>query len=309
MTSSSIVVLGSSNTDMIVRTKRLPRPGETVLGGEFITAAGGKGANQAVAARRAGGNVTFIARIGGDVLGDQALESWRRESIDVTQVSRDPKAASGVALILVDDKGENSIAVAGGANQRLTPTHVQKAAKVIRGAGTLLMQLETPLPAICAAAEIAAKAGVRVILNPAPAQKQPAALLRLLTFITPNETEAETLTGIRIRTEKDCRRAANALQQAGARNVIITLGARGAFLAAEDGTRLLVPTFPVEPVDTTAAGDTFNGALAVALGEGLALPEAVRFANAAAAISITRLGAQPSAPKRREIRSLLSRHA
>lgn len=308
MTSSSIVVLGSSNTDMIVRTKRLPRPGETVLGGEFITAAGGKGANQAVAARRAGGSVTFIARIGADVLGDQALESWRRESIDVTQVSRDPKAPSGVALILVDDKGENSIAVAGGANQRLSPTHVRKATKVIRSAGTLLMQLETPLAAISAAAEIAVKAGVRVILNPAPAQKLPAALLRLLTFITPNETEAETLTGIRIRTDKDCHRAATALQHAGARSVIITLGARGAFLAAEDGTRLLVPTFPVEPVDTTAAGDTFNGALAVALGEGLALPEAVRFANAAAAIGITRIGAQPSAPKRREIRALLGRH-
>lgn len=309
MPASSLVVLGSSNTDMIVRTRMLPRPGETVLGGEFITAAGGKGANQAVAARRAGGSVSFIARIGSDALGDQSLESWRSEGIDVTHVSRDAKAASGVALILVDEKGENSIAVAGGANQRLTPAHVRKTAKTIRHAHTLLMQLETPLPTIQAAAEIAVKAGVRVILNPAPAQALPAELLRQLTIITPNETEAETLTGIRVRSEKDCHRAANALQKAGVRHVIITLGARGAFLAMDDGTRLLIPSFPVEPVDTTAAGDTFNGALAVALGENLPLPEAVRFANAAAALSITRLGAQPSAPKRREIVALLRTHA
>lgn len=309
MPASSLVVLGSSNTDMIVRTRTLPRPGETVLGGEFITAAGGKGANQAVAARRAGGSVSFIARIGSDALGDQSLASWRSEGIDVTHVSRDAKAASGVALILVDEKGENSIAVAGGANQRLTPAHVRKAAKTIRHAHTLLMQLETPLPTIQAAAEIAAKAGVRVILNPAPAQTLPAELLRQLTLITPNETEAETLTGIRVRSEKDCHRAANALQKAGVRHVIITLGARGAFLAMDDGTRLLIPSFPVQPVDTTAAGDTFNGALAVALGENLALPEAIRFANAAAALSITRLGAQPSAPKRREILKLLRTHA
>ena len=307
MPASSLVVLGSSNTDMIVRTRTLPRPGETVLGGEFITAAGGKGANQAVAARRAGGSVSFIARIGSDALGDQSLTSWRGEGIDVTHVSRDAKAASGVALILVDEKGENSIAVAGGANQRLTPAHVRKAANVIRGAHTLLMQLETPLPTIQAAAEIAAKSGVRVILNPAPAQALPAELLRQLTIITPNETEAETLTGIRVRSEKDCHRAANALQKAGVRHVIITLGARGAFLAMDDGTRLLIPSFPVEPIDTTAAGDTFNGALAVALGENHPLPEAIRFANAAAALSITRLGAQPSAPKRREIVALLRR--
>ncbi len=309
MPASSLVVLGSSNTDMIVRTRSLPRPGETVLGGEFIIAAGGKGANQAVAARRAGGSVSFIARIGSDALGDQSLASWRSEGIDVTHVTRDAKAASGVALILVDEKGENSIAVAGGANQRLTPAHVKKAAKVIRGAHTLLMQLETPLPTIQAAAEIAAKAGVRVILNPAPAQALPAELLRQLTIITPNETEAETLTGIRVRSEKDCHRAANALQKAGVRHVIITLGARGAFLAMDDGTRLLIPSFPVQPIDTTAAGDTFNGALAVALGENHPLPEAIRFANAAAALSITRLGAQPSAPKRREIVALLRRHA
>ncbi|MBE2283241.1 MAG: ribokinase [Prosthecobacter sp.] len=304
---SSLVVLGSSNTDMIVRTRTLPRPGETVLGGEFITAAGGKGANQAVAARRAGGSVSFIARIGSDAFGDQSLASWRSEGIDITHVTRDAKAASGVALILVDENGENSIAVAGGANQRLTPAHVRKAAKVIRGAHTLLMQLETPLPTIQAAAEIAAKAGVRVILNPAPAQPLPAELLRQLTIITPNETEAETLTGIRVRSEKDCHRAANALQKSGVRHVIITLGARGAFLAMDDGTRLLIPSFPVQPVDTTAAGDTFNGALAVALGENHPLPEAIRFANAAAALSITRLGAQPSAPKRREIVALLRR--
>jgi len=304
-TPQTIVVIGSSNTDMIVRTPTLPRPGETLLGGEFLTAAGGKGANQAVAAARAGGSVAYVARIGSDMFGDQALAGWQKEGIDCAHVTHDPKAPSGVALIFVSKNGENSIAVAGGANNKLSPALVKKAAPLIRSAATVLMQLETPLESIEAAAKIAAKAGVRVILNPAPAQKLPADLLRLIDVLTPNETEAELLTGIRIRSEKDAIKAAAALQKAGAKNVIITLGSKGALVAAAGATPQLVPAFQVTPVDTTAAGDTFNGALAVALGEGRDLSGAARFASAAAAISITRLGAQPSAPKRREIEKLL----
>jgi ribokinase len=300
-----IIVIGSSNTDMIVRTDRIPRPGETLLGGEFLTAAGGKGANQAVAAARAGGDVVFVARIGKDSLGEQALAGWAKEGIDTTHVSRDPAAPSGVALIFVAKNGENSIAVAGGANQNLSTAQVRKSASAIRRAGTLLMQLETPLETVLAAAEIAAKAGVRVILNPAPAQALPPELLKCLTYLTPNETEAELLTGMTVRNAKDAAKAAAVLQKTGARNVIITLGAKGAYMAAEDGTCALVPAFTVQSVDTTAAGDTFNGALAVALGEGRTLLQAVRFANAAAAISITRLGAQPSTPKRSEIEKLM----
>lgn len=303
--SSTILVIGSSNTDMIVRTERIPRPGETLLGGEFLTAAGGKGANQAVAAARAGGAVAYLARIGSDMLGEQSLAGWQKEGIDTSHVSRDPKAPSGVALIFVAANGENSIAVAGGANLKLTPALIRKAAPAIRSASTVLMQLETPLESIQAAAKIAAKAGVRVILNPAPAQKLPADLLRLIDVLTPNETEAELLTGIRIRSEKDAAKAAVALQEAGARHVIITLGSKGALVVEHGAAPRLVPAFNVTPVDTTAAGDTFNGALAVALGEGRSLMEAARFASAAAAISITRLGAQPSAPRRREIEKLL----
>ena len=304
-TSKPIVVIGSSNTDMIVRTERIPRPGETLLGGEFITTAGGKGANQAVAAARAGGRVSYVARIGSDVFGEQSLAGWKKERIDCSHVSRDAKTPSGVALIFVAKNGENSIAVAGGANNKLSPALVKKAAPLIRRAATVLMQLETPLESIEAAAQIAAKAGVRVILNPAPAQKLPTDLLRLIDVLTPNETEAELLTGIRIRSEKDAVKAAAALQKAGAKNVIITLGSKGALVADAGASPVLIPAFQVTPVDTTAAGDTFNGALAVALGEGRSLPEAARFAAAAAAISITRLGAQPSAPKRSEIEKLM----
>jgi ribokinase len=303
--SSTIVVIGSSNTDMIVRTPTLPRPGETLLGGEFITAAGGKGANQAVAARRAGGQVAYVARIGSDMFGDLALAGWRQEGIDVSHVSQDPKAPSGVALIFVSHAGENSISVAGGANNKLSPALIKKAAPLIRSASTVLMQLETPLETIQAAAEIAAKAGVRVILNPAPAQPLSADLLKLVDVLTPNETEAELLTGIRIRNEKEALKAAAALQLAGAKNVIITLGSKGALVAAASAKPHFIPAFQVTPVDTTAAGDTFNGALAVALGEGRDLVDAARFASAAAAISITRMGAQPSAPKRKEIEKLL----
>jgi ribokinase len=302
----SIVVVGSSNTDMIIRVPRIPRAGETLLGGEFLTAAGGKGANQAVGAARAGGTVTFVARVGRDAFGDQAIAGLRRDGIDVSCVFRDRLTASGVALIFVAKDGENSIAVAGGANAKLSPADVNKATRAIRSAALLMTQLETPLATVTAAAEVAAKAGVPVVLNPAPARPLANSLLKLISILTPNETEAELLTGIKVTDEAGAAMACAKLRSRGVRTVILTLGERGAFLADVDGQRL-VPGFKVKTVDSTAAGDIFNGALAVALAEGKTVLDAVRFANAAAALSVTRLGAQPSAPTRADIGKFLRR--
>jgi len=306
MTKPKIVVIGSSNTDMVIKMDRIPKPGETILGGEFVTAAGGKGANQAVGAARAGGQVVFVARVGQDVLGDQAIAGFRRDGIDVRQVFRDASAPSGVALIFVAKDGENSIAVAGGANGRLSPADIRKAAPAIRAADTVLLQLETPLATVQAAAELAARARARVILNPAPARPLPDQLLKRVSILTPNETEAALLAGVEVSDAVSAAKAAEVLLRRGVQTVVITLGARGAFVAGPEAHGL-VPGFPVKPVDTVAAGDIFNGALAVALGEGKPLLDAVRFANAAAAISVTRPGAQPSAPRRAEIEKLLRR--
>jgi ribokinase len=302
-----ILVVGSSNTDMIVKVPRLPRTGETLLGGEFVTAAGGKGANQAVGAARAGGEVTFIARVGRDMFGDRAVTGFVRDRINVNYVARDPHYPSGVALIFVAKSGANSIAVAGGANGRLSPTDVKQAKRAFAGATAVIMQLETPLETIQATAELASRAGVRVILNPAPALPLPDKLLKLVSILTPNEIEAELLTGIKVSDARAAARAADKLLARGVKTVILTLGALGAFVAGAN-VRQLVPGFKVKPVDTTAAGDIFNGALVVALGEGRTLSGAVRFANAAAAISVTRMGAQPSAPSRKEINRFLERH-
>jgi ribokinase len=306
MVKPRILVIGSSNTDMIIQLDRIPLPGETILGGEFVTAAGGKGANQAVAAARAGGDITFVARVGRDIFGEKAVAGFVADGINVENVVRDEAAPSGVALIFVAKDGQNSIAVAGGANRCLSPADVKKAERAIAGASTVLMQLEIPLESVHAAAELAALAEVPVILNPAPARALPDELLKLVSILTPNETEAELLTGIAVTDDDSAAQAAEKLRATGVETVIVTLGARGAFVAAAS-TRALVPSFPVKAVDTTGAGDIFNGALAVALGEGRPLLEAVRFANAAAAISVTRLGAQPSAPYRQEIELLLAR--
>lgn len=301
-----IVVVGSSNTDMIVKVPRIPRPGETILGGKFSTAAGGKGANQAVAAARSGGEVTFIARVGEDMFGQQALRGFEADQINTQYVKIDPLEPSGVALIFVDEKGENSIAVASGANACLSPADVDEAAAAIRSADILLMQLETPLETVRRAAEIARQAGVKVILNPAPAARLDDALLANLTIITPNESEAELLTGVPVADTASAETAAKALLDRGVDVVIITLGSKGALLKTTDLTKI-VPGFKVKAVDATAAGDVFNGSLAVALAEGKSLEQAVRFANAAAALSVTKLGAQPSVPKREEIERLLDK--
>jgi ribokinase len=303
----AIVVVGSSNTDMIVQLRSIPRPGETLIGGRFLTAAGGKGANQAVGAARAGGRVVFVGRCGADDFGAAAIANLRRDGIDTRWFARDRSAPSGVALIFVARGGENSIAVASGANERVTAADVRRAAGAFRGARIVLSQLETPLPAVAAAIALARRAGATAILNPAPARPLPAALLRGVSILTPNETEAGMLAGVRVDGEAGAARAARRLRARGVATVIITLGARGAYVADGDGARL-APGFRVKAVDTTAAGDIFNGALAVALAESRPLAAAVRFAQAAAAISATRMGAQTSAPARAEIEAWLKRH-
>jgi ribokinase len=302
---NAVVVVGSSNTDMILRVARVPRPGETLLGGEFLTAAGGKGANQAVAAARAGGRTAFVARLGSDSLGDEALANFRKEGLDVSRIVRDKVKPSGVALIFVGADGENSIGVAGGANQRLTPGDIAAAKGVISRGRILLVQLETPLKTVEAAAQLARRAGVEVILNPAPARKLPPSLLRNVSILTPNESEAALLTGVKVSGAASAGRAARILLRRGVGTVIVTLGAAGALVATRSAERL-VPGFRVKAVDTTAAGDVFNGALAARLAEGAPLLEAVRFANAAGALSVMRHGAQPSIPSRSAINKLLN---
>jgi ribokinase len=297
---SSIVVVGSTNTDMVVKTSRLPLPGETILGGHFLMNAGGKGANQAVAAARLGGAVTFIAKTGEDVFGQTALRSFKSEGINTEYITADKQNPSGVALITVDGQGENCIVVAPGANARLSGADVRNGAAAIENAGLVLLQLEVPLEVVLLVAQMAAVHGVRTILNPAPACPLPDELWRHISVLTPNEKEAEVLSGISILDLESAGKAARALCNKGASAVIITLGAAGA-LVCDDKGETLVPAPNVTAVDTTAAGDVFNGALAVALAEGSTLSEAALFAVKAAALSVTRLGAQASAPYRNEV--------
>ncbi len=299
-----VVVVGSTNTDMTVRVPRIPAPGETVLGRDFQITSGGKGANQAVAAARAGGAVMFVTALGTDGFGDRAVENLVREGIGVHLVRRVRDAPSGVALIFVDESGENSIAVAPGASSALGPADVQPLEDTLEAGDVILVQLEIPLATVEAVARIAATRDVRVILNPAPARALPDSLLRAVSLLTPNELEMEHLTGVSASDPTGLTHAAAALHGRGARGVLITLGARGVF-ASDGGVAELVPAFKVEAVDTTAAGDIFNGALAVALVEERSSREAVRFGCAAAALSVTRMGAQASAPSRAEIETFL----
>ncbi len=296
-----IVVVGSSNTDLVVETAVLPTPGETVIGSDLLTAAGGKGANQAVAAARLGAEVTLVARLGRDAFGDQAIADFRREGVGCEHIVRDEGLPSGVALIMVGGGGENLITVAPGANAALTAADVDAAREAIEGADVVLLQLEIPVAAIRHAAGLAARAGVAVVLDPAPA---PASLddglLSLVTYLTPNEHEARVLTGIRVDGPAAAHEAAAALRRRGGTNVLITLGAAGCVVHTPKRT-LEVAGEMVAAVDSTAAGDTFNGAFAVGLGEGRPLAGAMELANAAAALSVTRRGAQPSMPVRREL--------
>ena len=296
----SIVVIGSTNTDMVVKAARIPAPGETILGGRFLMNPGGKGANQAVAAARLGGKVVFVAKVGDDLFGREAKTLFSKEGIHTEHVFTDPSEPSGVALIMVDGKGENCISVASGANGTLSPADLEAARGEIERAGLVLMQLETPVETVLCAAQWASAKGVPVVLNPAPACALPVELLECLSMITPNESEAQLLTGVRVVDEASALLAAKELCAKGVKRVVITMGSKGAFVFA-DGQGKMVPAVKVKAVDTTAAGDVFNGALAVALTEDRPLAAAVTFAAQAAALSVTRMGAQASAPYRDEI--------
>ena len=300
MNLASIVVVGSTNTDMVIKASRLPQPGETILGGTFFMSAGGKGANQAVAAARLGASVTFIAKTGYDIFGKQAIELFEKEGIDITGISRDKFQPSGVALITVDETGENCIVVAPGANATLTPEDINQFKEKIENASFVLMQLETPIETVETVANIAISKDVTVVLNPAPAAKLSDELLKKISIITPNQKEAEMLTGIKVSDETSAQQAASFLNRKGIGTVIITMGAAGAFLFHNNKHTMIHGT-KVKVVDTTAAGDVFNGALIVALVEGQNMKDAVSFACRAAAISVTRLGAQASAPYRDEL--------
>lgn len=300
MSDHSITVIGSSNTDMVIKTSRLPLPGETILGGDFLMNPGGKGANQAVAAARLSGKVTLVAKVGNDVFGREARELFQAENLNIAYLSSDDSAPSGIALITVNEQGENCIVVAPGSNARLLREDIDMAAEAIREAEIVLMQLEVPLDTVTYATEMAVAAGRKVILNPAPAQPLPTSLLSMIYLITPNETEAEILTGIPVRDQTSAIAAARALLSMGVKAVVMTLGSQGALVVTDELSEL-IPTKSVKVVDTTAAGDCFNGALAVALCEGFSLQEAISFANKAATISVTRMGAQASAPFRNEI--------
>jgi ribokinase len=300
----NITVIGSSNTDMIVKVPRIPGPKEVVLGGKFSTAPGGKGANQAVAAARAGGKVTFVARVGEDIFGEQALKGFKEDGINTDFIVKDKDAPSGIAEIFVAEGGENCTAVASGANLNLSVYDITAAKEAILASDILLMQLEIPLKTVQYAAKFAYDNGVRVILNPAPGQPLPIDLLKTVSILTPNEAEAEMLTGIKIEDEGAAEDAGRILISKGVNKVIITIGKKGALILDSSGSEL-VGGFKVHAIDTTAAGDIFNGALAVALAEKKNIWEAVKFANAASALSVTRLGAQPSAPNRNDILEFL----
>lgn len=295
-----ILVVGSSNTDMVIKADHLPRPGETILGGTFFMNPGGKGANQAVAIARLGGQVSFICKTGSDIFGHQSQQLFEEEGIDTSYIFSDSKNPSGVALITVDEQAENCIVVASGANANLTPDDLASAADIIDRVDLILMQLEIPIATVEYVAGQAYKKNKKVILNPAPAHPLSPSLLQHLYIITPNETEAEMISGIKITNRETAEKAAKVITEMGVQNVIITLGSIGALVYCRPEMEM-IPAIKVNAVDTTAAGDVFNGALALALSEGHSITDAVRFACKAAAISVTRVGAQSSAPYRNEI--------
>ena len=301
---SRVAVVGSINMDLVVRSPRFALAGETILGHTFHTIPGGKGANQAVAARRMGAEVAMIGRVGGDEFGSTLRGNLDAEGIDTSRVQVTEGESSGVALITVDDNGENTIIVVPGANGRLTVEDTDGSLGLIAGAGILLMQLEIPLPVVERAARIASEGGARVILNAAPARSLSQGLLSLVDYLVVNESEALLVAGASGVSPEE---AARTLQAAGVRNVVVTLGSEGSLLVPAEGESVSVPAFRVRPVDTTAAGDGFAGAFAVALADGVPAAEALRWGNAAGAVAVTREGAQPSLPTRSEVEEFLRR--
>ncbi|MHC4307557.1 MAG: ribokinase [Planctomycetota bacterium] len=300
-----IAVVGSLNMDLVMRVSRIPKPGETILGADDLQMIpGGKGANQAYASARLEAEVAMIGGVGGDAFGEQLINSLKNADVNTQHITRDSKASTGIALIVVEEGGQNSIVVSSGANGRITPSHVSRAESVIRSADLTLLQLEIPLPAVIKAAQCAKKHGVKVILNPAPAQQLPAELLSLTDILIPNETEAAMLSGYDVGTDEGIRLASSKLCQSGVKTIIMTRGSQGASLITENEIEHF-PAFPIEPVDTTAAGDAFVGSFAVAFAEGKPLTEAVRYGNAAGALASAKPGAQPSMPGRDELYKML----
>ena len=304
-TANCIVVIGSSNVDFIMQVERLPVAGETVGDAVFAQVFGGKGANQATAAARAGGQVTFITGLGQDVYAPVMLENFRRDGIETGRVVIEPGQSCGSALILVDRQGRNCIAVAPGANYALTPAHIDTCADVIQAARMLILQMEIPAPVVQRALAIAAECGTPTLFNYAPVRDQSVYVGARMSTLVVNESEAQALTGLAVDTPEQAQDAARVLRDRGPSVVVVTLGAAGAYVTSKEFSGL-IPAFKVTPLDTTAAGDVFCGALAVALVEGRPLPEAVRFANAASALSVLKAGAQPSIPTRAAIDAFLS---
>lgn len=304
---NKLVVLGSVNADHVLQVDSFPRPGETLHGHSYCVIPGGKGANQAVAAARLGADIAFIASVGDDSFGREMCEAFAKEGMNTEAVMIEEGVPTGIAMIQVAATGENSICISAEANGCLSPARIQPHHHLIENADTLLMQLETPIKTIEAAAKVAKQSGTRVVLNPAPAQPLSDDLLQLVDMITPNETEAELLTGVKVEDMASAQKAADVLHTKGIKQVMITLGSQGVWLS-QNGEGQQVLGFRVDAKDTTAAGDTFNGALLTALQEGRALEPAIRFAHAAAAISVTRMGAQTSIPHRREVERFLIEH-
>lgn len=301
---NKLVVLGSVNADHVLQVPSFPRPGETLHGRNYQVIPGGKGANQAVAAARLNADIGFIACVGDDSFGINIRENFKMDGIDITGVKMQPNCPTGIAMIQVADSGENSICISAEANAKLTAEAIEPDLERIRQADYLLMQLETPMCGIEKAARIAKDAKTNVILNPAPARELSDELLSYIDVITPNETEAEVLTGVTVTDDDSAQEAANILHSKGIEIVMITLGAKGVWLS-QNGRGQIIPGFRVEATDTTAAGDTFNGAFVTGLLEDLPLESAIKFAHAAAAISVTRFGAQTSIPTRKEVEEFL----
>jgi ribokinase len=301
-----IAVVGSLNMDLVIRSPRIPQPGETILGSDFQTIPGGKGANQAVAAARLAAQVSMVGRLGNDAFARVLLQNLTESQVDCTYIQNDHKAATGVALIVVDDQGENSIVVASGANMRVSAQDVTAAQSAITSAQVLVLQLEIPDAAVLRAAQIARENGVMVILNPAPARELPSELIPLVDVLVPNESEAYLLSGLHGAAQQAVESAARRLLSKGAGAVVVTLGKQGAFATNGEFDGVFVEAFQVNAVDTTAAGDAFMAGLAVSLAEGHSLLESVRWGNACGALAAMRFGAQTSAPSRDEVELLLS---
>ena len=297
---AKVTVVGSYNTDLVVRSPRMPEKGETILGGPFFSGPGGKGANQAVAAARLGAEVRMVVKLGKDQFGDLAVANLQKEEISLDYVFRTDESHTGVAFIIVDDTGENLIVVASGTNNLLTPADIDQARRAIVDADVVLFQLESPIETVQYAVKLAHEASVTILLNPAPGRSLDSDILSMVDILTPNQTEAEIITGLPISSSKQAKAAAEALLTCGVNIAVLTLGADGALLATREGMQV-IPAYQVKVVDTTGAGDAFNGALAVAVAERRSLVDAVTFANAAAALQVTKVGTAPAMPTRNEV--------